>query len=92
VLSACDLLRGWPTGDGDLPRRRVDALLPARPRRLLPGLDIATAAVVLAEYGIDAAAVNGSARRAQRRPCHRRIVGLVAGEKNSWTGGFALQP
>jgi CBS domain-containing protein len=54
VLTARDLTRYW-SGEADvLARTAAETLLPSRPRRLLPGLDIATAAAVLVEEELEA--------------------------------------
>lgn len=78
VLTHRDLVRCWPAGSVDLSRRRVDTLLPVRTRLLLPDIDIATAAAVLAEEGVDAAAVVDRHGGLIGVLATRHIVGLVA--------------
>jgi CBS domain-containing membrane protein len=81
VVTARDLLRCWPAGGVDLARRRVDTMLPVRTPRLLPDLDIATAAAVLAEEEIDAAAVVDSHGALIGVLAARHLVGLLAREE-----------
>jgi CBS domain-containing protein len=83
VLTQRDLLRCWPTGGVDLSRRRVDTLLPAHTPRLLPDLDIATAAAVLADEEVDAAAVVDRYGDLIGVLAARHIVRLVAGEDSA---------
>jgi CBS domain-containing protein len=60
VLTARDLARcRWADERAGL-GQRVDSLLPGRTRRLLPRLDVATAAAVLVEEDLEAAPVVNS--------------------------------
>jgi len=80
VLTQRDLIRCWPTEPGELIRRRVKSLLPNRVSRLLPDLDIATAAAVLFEEELDAAPVVDRFGRLIGVFAGRHILALVAAD------------
>jgi CBS domain-containing protein len=54
VLTPRDLTRHWADAADIVARAGAETLLPSRPRRLLPGLDIVTAAAVLVEEELEA--------------------------------------
>jgi CBS domain-containing protein len=57
ALTLHDLARAWPNEATVLSQRRASSVLPARTRRVLPDLDIATVAAVMTHEQLDAVPV-----------------------------------
>jgi CBS domain-containing protein len=78
ALTLRDLARAWPNEATILARRPASSLLPNRTRRVLPDLDIATVAAVMAEEQLDALPVVDRSGALIGVISARQIVELVA--------------